>query len=136
MNNCPHLRQSFPGTPVNKCLDCGVTMPTSSTDIVSEARELLANIPAWKLTAVEWGNEMRIGYYEHGSRFTIAKVHTFEGPTIDKPMADLFARAPELIKALCDEVERLRENLNDPCLAAGYHMCGGVHDLSRLTEKE
>lgn len=31
------------------------------------------------------------------------------------------------LETLADEVERLRARLSDPCLVAGYHVCGGVH---------
>lgn len=27
---CPHLHQTFPGTPANECLDCGTLLPTTA----------------------------------------------------------------------------------------------------------
>lgn len=40
----------------------------------------------------------------------------------------------KIIASLCGEVEALRAKLKDPCLVAGYHVCGGAHNLSDLTK--
>ena len=85
-----------------------MTTETTTPELIEEVETLLAKIPAWKLTAAEWGNEMRVGYFEHGSRFTVAKVHSFAGPTVDKPLADLFAASPELLRRMVEEVKRQR----------------------------
>ena len=48
--------------------------------------------------------------------------------------SDLAEKLLASVGTLADEVERLRIKLNDPCLVAGYHVCGGAHDLNSLTK--
>jgi hypothetical protein len=47
----------------------------------------------------------------------------------------LFGVTRDTFRALADEVETLRAKLNDPCLVAGYHVCGGSHNLSDLARE-
>lgn len=56
-----------------------------------------------------------------------------DGKIRDGASAYLFdMRGPELLRRLVEEVKALRAKVNDPCLVAGYHVCGGKHDLSDL----
>lgn len=84
---------------------------TVKSDLVAEVEELLAKVPAWKFTAQDWGNEIRIGYFESGQRFTVAKLQTFEGPQVDKPLAEVFAAAPDLLRRMVEEVKTLRKRI-------------------------
>ena len=84
---------------------------TPERDVVREARELLS-----KATPGPWG-------VLPSNNSTLAHVETQEGTTAEQGQgftvcsipkkrindAELIARAPELLAALCDEVERLRE---------------------------
>lgn len=95
----------------------------ASEDLVKEVRELLACNPP--TDAVEIQHAL----------FADAIERQTSSPfwSRSKVIALCYARAPELLSSLCDEVERLRARLNDPCLVAGYHVCGGAHNLSDLT---
>lgn len=72
---------------------------TNEQDAVKEARGLLANAAHGPLTLVR---------YEHGGGRLIKEPFSLIADFYDVGNRELYYRAPELIKTLCDEVDRLR----------------------------
>lgn len=92
----------------------------SNRDIVVEARELLARAtPQWEqsqlcsayVISLTEGHEVVMAFAE----FTKSGDLELEFKNADNNMA-LAIRAPDLLRALADEVERLREELDDAYL--------------------
>lgn len=82
----------------------------SEKDLVEEARELLASVPKarpWHAHSVfipEYSS-MSDGY---DNRRSVTAGAAIIADAYSEPAAKLIARAPELLSALCDEVERLK----------------------------
>lgn len=83
----------------------GLIMPNTPNDVVKEARELLSTLPEIKDAA--FNLELAL--------FADTVERERESPFFghSKKTARVYARAPELLAALCDEVEGLRDGFKD-----------------------
>ncbi|HEU4509053.1 MAG TPA: hypothetical protein VFR78_12480 [Pyrinomonadaceae bacterium] len=97
-------------------------------DPVKEARELLARATQGPLQAERYtGRGGRISRPSTTRRNVVADIYSSDDFT-------LYARAPELIKTLCDEVDRLREDNSDLVAANLSNLLSEIKE--RLTPEE
>lgn len=82
---------------------------------------------AWPERWISQGD--RIGCYDSGRWFTLARTKSWEGPRVDGPNADFVAAARTDVPALVAELERLRDLAHDLAAAlVASHDTGDAYE--------